>query len=469
MAITDLYPINISSPVQVTREQYTNVGASDVFVGDYRRAVYGNTPTADFEIWDSAVGGTQLVENTDYELTNLNTFYTNEATRNVYETYKILNPAYQATNIYITYKTIGTIVTAQLLTDILNDLASLIGGSAFRKDLTVSSGGLWADIAWMSSTQIIIKPKEYNGESFIGAVLNDGTYLEDTSSTGTIVSFGAATLDGIGALQTNSWYWLCPYEDAGGNLAFDVCFMPQTFLSSSNPTNQLNLTQLNGNDIRSLYPIGREVAIWELTTKYETPLFDTTGAAYTPNNTDMVISSYSAANQIQLNANLTVANFTSGAGLVYLLEGYEPIDCTTEAINAVIGSRGWADPGYRFFIDGSGNLKEFAIIDGQFFFDNGSGAANYIGSSGIETHATVAAFTQFQSVTVPPDKAPIAILTSGSGDQLFRSYYQTYGQSVLGSSATYGNTRKNEMLVKHNIISAFSGSPGQIHIRGYVI
>ena len=135
MAKNTLYEINLDSPVSISREQYDAVGADDNILGDYDRGFYGDD---EFEIWDSAVAGTQLIEGTDYTLGNLDVNYTERAQKNVYKTYKIINPVYQAVSIYITYECIGTYITTDIINDINTQITSLGGDiHAITTDYTV--------------------------------------------------------------------------------------------------------------------------------------------------------------------------------------------------------------------------------------------------------------------------------------------------------------------------------------------
>jgi len=101
MGLATLYNYAPTAPTQITRENYNAVGGGDNIVGNIRRAFKSDT---DFEIWDAAVLGTQLVDGVDYELRDLDNVLTNDAGYDVYSAYKILNVAYQACNLYITYK-----------------------------------------------------------------------------------------------------------------------------------------------------------------------------------------------------------------------------------------------------------------------------------------------------------------------------------------------------------------------------
>jgi predicted nuclease of predicted toxin-antitoxin system len=124
MAKSDLYNIDLTTPVQVTRELYNNVGSGVNIVGDFTRGFYNAT---DFEIWDSAVGGTQLIEGTDYDLVNKSLEYSAKAGQDVYAGYQITNVTYQTGNIYITYKTIGTFFEKEIIDDLQAQITAIPG------------------------------------------------------------------------------------------------------------------------------------------------------------------------------------------------------------------------------------------------------------------------------------------------------------------------------------------------------
>lgn len=105
----NIYPLNTTTPVQLTREPYYNVGSGAFVLGELSRGFFGST---DFEIWSAETGGTQLTEGVDYTLGGLNSYYTALAGQSVYTTATISNVSYQSGPIYITYKTIGTFTSA---------------------------------------------------------------------------------------------------------------------------------------------------------------------------------------------------------------------------------------------------------------------------------------------------------------------------------------------------------------------
>ena len=126
MGLATLYNYAPTAPVQITRENYNAVGGGDNIVGNIRRAFKSDT---DFEIWDAAVLGTQLVDGVDYELRDLDNVLTNDAGYDVYSAYKILNVAYQACNLYITYKIVMSYNDAATDNDIILSLATKIANS----------------------------------------------------------------------------------------------------------------------------------------------------------------------------------------------------------------------------------------------------------------------------------------------------------------------------------------------------
>jgi len=102
-----IYNKNTVSPVQITREHYPARGSGINTLGYVIRAFKGST---DFTIWDAASGGTQLVEDTDYTLQNVDSALTSEAGFNVYTGYQIINASYQNVNLFFTYKVITSAI-----------------------------------------------------------------------------------------------------------------------------------------------------------------------------------------------------------------------------------------------------------------------------------------------------------------------------------------------------------------------
>lgn len=112
-SLDTLYPINLSTPADVVLEPYTKVpGNVEVNLGFVPRAFKGGT---DFKIYTDSAGATQLTENTDYELTVTDAYYTDQAGFNVYISFKIINPTHYDKNLWATSKVLGSYITAEYL------------------------------------------------------------------------------------------------------------------------------------------------------------------------------------------------------------------------------------------------------------------------------------------------------------------------------------------------------------------
>ncbi len=135
MAHDTAYNFDPITPSQETRELYTNVGSSNFQLGLGARGFKGGT---DLEIWDSAVAGTQLVENTDYEIVEIDTRNSPNAGFNIYTRVKVLNPTYQTGNIYITYKVVLSYVDAVFTND-TRTIAKSAGGSSIKYLTSIDS------------------------------------------------------------------------------------------------------------------------------------------------------------------------------------------------------------------------------------------------------------------------------------------------------------------------------------------
>ena len=98
------------NPTAITREAYNSVGADAWSPGTFPRAFI------DLEVYDVAVGGVALILDADYELVDVDyelsgANYENET---VYKTLRVINAAYQACDLWLTYNAIGTYPTADL-------------------------------------------------------------------------------------------------------------------------------------------------------------------------------------------------------------------------------------------------------------------------------------------------------------------------------------------------------------------
>ncbi len=114
MARDTLYNFNFVTPPTISREEYYNVGAGKFILGYIKRAFWGSV----LEVWDNAIGGTQLVRDVDYELLDEDTYYSSETGETVYTAVRVINGTYQAGSIYITYKPLGSYVDADAISTV---------------------------------------------------------------------------------------------------------------------------------------------------------------------------------------------------------------------------------------------------------------------------------------------------------------------------------------------------------------
>ena len=114
-----LYNKNILNPTQLIRENQGIPGSGVKTLGNNQRAFPGEI---DFEIWDAPSGGTQLTENIDYELKNIDSALTEEAGYDVYTGYQIISPLYQTVVVYVTYKVIASALDAEFINYIYDEL-----------------------------------------------------------------------------------------------------------------------------------------------------------------------------------------------------------------------------------------------------------------------------------------------------------------------------------------------------------
>ncbi len=477
MATSTLYDFNYTTPVQVTREEHINVGSGVNILGDVSR---GFKNGLDFEIWTAASGGTQLTESTDYDLVSVNikgdTWYSNESGYTVISGFQITNATYQTGSIFITYKVVGSYTDATFFNTMRTEVDTNITDIAVletqiptaNSKMVLSNGGFWGEVLWKDANEIIIKPKQYNGKSFIGAILNDGTYLELTSDYTMLLDVPGSSghiIDGITAVLNDEWYRIVPYEDSTGALAFGFCWMPNTTFSNANPTTTLTLNQINSQDIGLLFPADARFVIFESSAKMETPLYDTTGG-YDPASTLKIASRSTTV--LTLSEALDVTNF-SATTEIYQVDGFKPLAVDDGLIADVIGARGYSDSGIRIRTDSSGNIYPFSESFGQVYYDNGSGSADF---SSIQGHQTITASTSFVNYRLtycPPDKGSIFISNGSTSSVFLKRYYQTYGQVMLSENGGYENLMKSEMLSLHGILCIKTSAVNTLRVRGYFV
>lgn len=350
-----------------------------------------------------------------------------------------------------------------------------IGSSAttdFRKEFVRINGGQWFDLIWKDADEVVFKCKGGGGFTpFVGAILpNTGTFLY--SETDIIFKYDTPAnsghiIDGITAKLNNCFQRLYFYEDSGGLLAVGSTLMlgaaGDCTITDTNPTTELTLAQVNSQNIGYLFPVGARLVVWGSTTKFETPLYNTTGG-YLPTG-DLCVASRTAT-ILTLDAALGVPNFSSG-NYIYQVDGFKPVQVSDGAIASVIGTRGYKDTGIALRTDGSANIYPFHVSqDGnEFYYDNGSGAASYELNTGLGSYAGTTAYANYRMLFVPPDKCGIIAAYFANQSFYTKPYYQTYGDARTLVSAIL----KDETCILHGIFSHKNNVSGATILqRGYL-
>lgn len=331
--------------------------------------------------------------------------------------------------------------------------------------------GFWGDVWYKDADEIIIKPKSINGLSWIGACLNDGTYLESsTAITAKLAIPGASghIVDGITAVLNSSIYALWLYN-SGGTLTPAFTLLPITTFSNANPTNTLTLGQINAQDAGFIFPVGAHVVVWQNTNEFEAPYFYSidAGAATVDVTADKPKVSSRTSTVLTLGENLTNATFTAGS-TVYQVDGFKPLQVGDGLIASAIGDRGYMDTGIRLRTDASGNIVHFYIADGWMLYDCGD-------NNGVESISIGSSYAIFRSLHVPPDKEVIlcsALANYGSAwsGPKFAPYYASTGRTVTQG---YGIRAGSEIqaTILHGLIKCALNaySEAGLYIAGYKI
>jgi len=337
-----------------------------------------------------------------------------------------------------------------------------------RARLTEQAGGFWGEVVQRKSTSITIRQKRKNGQCFIGMIMGNGEYVENTVNQSITIYLDTSTLDGIGAVQNNSWYILYGYKKSSdGTLGFDFSFMPSTTLSSANPTNTLTLSSINGKNTPSLFPLNGEVSLFESSSKFETPIYDTT-VGYNGTKVTCKVIGYSGVTGLQLNGTLGVTNFTTSTE-VYLTSGYKPIDCNTGAINTAISGDFWGDSGIRVMTDSSGNVRNFMIDDEEiFYFTDGTGSADANDATLTGSFLVSNVWQNYRQTFCPPDKSIRLVMRAGNYVVYTRPYWETYGEGVYGI-ATTSRLPMSFNKSRHGLFSARGSTALRFGVVGYKI
>jgi hypothetical protein len=375
-------------------------------------------------------------------------------------TYTITSPYVAHT---LTYPTISALSSR---------LASFYDAAMTSKaQITRNNGGFWGEIYWKDATHVYVYPKTHSGYSWVGAILNDGTYLELTSTytINTALTGDGGLLDGVGSIKNSTFYVIWAYKGAGGALQFGLTYMPNTTLAAGSPTTSLTVATPLGLG----FPVGAQIALFQSATQWETILAYQNGAAPVPTfmNAPATVASH-AATTIGLNGTLNVTNFPNTTTQVYQIGNFMPIDQTTGAVSATIGARGYLDTGIRVRTDAAGNIYNFMIDGNEFCYINGTGAAD---SDGYGSYSDTSSFSVYRLTYCPPDKAPIlyidtpAFLAYSMGIST-AAYWATYGgtSSRISYTSRYmlTNTKSRHGLFQEKYLA---GAANTIYTRGYLL
>lgn len=351
------------------------------------------------------------------------------------------------------------------------------GNFDFKYDKTKQTGGFWGEITNPSTNKIVILPKSHSGNNWVGAILNNGKYLESETAITIDYSSTWASLDGFGLSVKDAWYVLYAYENSSGELDFDLSYMPKTTLSAGSPTTSLSINNVELSDA-STANIGlcfnhfAQIVLFEDGDEFETPFGYENGAGFVIdsnfNNLGCKIdTSGLTSTSIPLQASLNKTDFAITTTNVYQINNFMPLDYTTGNIASEISTRGWADTGWRIRTNATGEIITFIIIGDKFYFTNGTGAADVINTNVWGYFNSTTSYANYLAFT-PPDKNPI-FYTYGIGSVIFyhKNYYETYGQNFGGQAGTLGDVKR--ILSKHGIITIKHSGASNCGYLGYVL
>jgi hypothetical protein len=342
-----------------------------------------------------------------------------------------------------------------------------------KGDYTRTHGGFHGDIIYKDADEIVIKTKEANGlGAWIGAYLNDGTYLElasDYTIKYDTPGNSGHIADGITAKLNNEWFVIWAYEDAGGALAFCITWMPNTTFSNANPTNALTLNTINAQNIGYLFNPASHVVCYQDIDEWESPLAWQNAGAITRDATkDKPKISSRTTTVLTLGANLENNNFTA-TSQVYQVDNFKPLAVDDGLIVDIIGARGYLDTGFRFRTNGSANIYEFFIDDDEVYYADGSGAASYSGSQGIDYVDISGVSVTIRSLYSPPDCAAIIWLRANNGLIYTGSHDFTYAECTYELAALGGILLKRNARIQCQLWKFAVGGTMAYATRGYFL
>lgn len=211
-----IYNYNPVAPLQITREEFINVGSSAFKL---RLAAVGFKGGTDFEIWDSVSGGTQLVENTDYTLSAVDVRMSNDAGYDVYTRVTVTNVSYQTGSIYITAKIVLSYPDADYFNDLRDDTDAAISGSQVLQNYI--AGLEISNSTDDPNTAIIVQPGQAtdstNTEYLVLPSIfycNTGSWAKGSGASGVGNSLGK--LD-TGTVAINTFYYTYVIKETATN------------------------------------------------------------------------------------------------------------------------------------------------------------------------------------------------------------------------------------------------------------
>lgn len=155
MAKATIYNYTPGTTSQEADDLYSSVGSATFILGTVKRAFKGG---GDIIIRTaSGGGGTLLVLGTDYTLQNEDFTYTALEGYQAFTGVKVVNAAYQAVDLYVTYKVVGTYTDAT----VLNATIAESGALKAERDTLIGEPIMWlgrtlpsANFLWLTGSSI---------------------------------------------------------------------------------------------------------------------------------------------------------------------------------------------------------------------------------------------------------------------------------------------------------------------------
>ncbi len=357
--------------------------------------------------------------------------------------------------------------------DYINDSIPTL--ATYNEDITKAAKYKWLGEVWYKDAdEIVIKPMCINGSPLLSAYFSDGSFLEQTTAiTAKLAVPGASGHigDGITAVLNSALYKLWLWNNAG-TLTPMFTYAPLTTFSNANPTNALTLGQINAQDIGKLFPVGAHVVVWQDGNEFETPYFYSVDGNYATATIDVTADKPKVASTtttvLTLGANLTNATFTAGS-TVCQVDCWQPLQIDG---TLATGTSGYLDTGIYILTTAAGAIQAFEISGDEFYFVDGTGAADYAYNTGLETFTVGTSYSDFRVTKLPPDKSGIFSTYDGNSQYVYtKPYWVTFGEQMYGAiAAGLDNTVKRELKMLHGIFSAKVNANSHLVIpRGYII